>query len=144
MKIGATYQKIELSYESFSAQCGISPEQARNFSVEAHVNFVNNQLSYQLQGYLLGKKHVTGYPLYVEAPDTWWQHFKLSWPAWMQRRWPCRMKKIEAGFETTEVRICPHLDICHGPETRGIHIAWMHQPLHREHQGEASVDAQRP
>lgn len=41
----------------------------------------------------------------VKHPETWWQHLKLSLPAWYQKRWPAQMVDtvIEVGFRSYDL-----------------------------------------
>lgn len=112
--------KVIVNKMRMKAGVRISPELMHSLSVERFTNHVADELIYQLEILLAGKKETLikeekreiGA---ISVPTSWWQHFKHDcFPSWLLKHFPPKYERKtiyineKKYYETTN--ICPHVD----------------------------------
>jgi len=108
---GRTFDRVLLNKILFEARQRIDVPLGRVFDLLPDIGY---GLALSLRGYVWGQKlqheKVT---LVVEVPATWWQHLKQAcharrWcPAWVRRRWPVVLQKVEQTHTFETVALLP-------------------------------------
>lgn len=101
------------------------PGAAANLELRTRIDRLRDGLFLQLRTWLLKAPHPAKM-VTLNAPATWWDHFKVRWfPEWLNRRYPVRYG-YETEYEYGPIYVCPHANI-KWPANSDIHISWMLQ-----------------
>ena len=103
------YEEVVLPALKVATQSALTGQfLASNADLRMHHDFMRDELVFQLTSYVLSEE-VPGewrYTYYV--PASWWDHFKLAWPRWLERRFPARFESRHATRILDYNRTWPH------------------------------------
>lgn len=105
-------EKIKLAFtEKLSRLAFAELSEAEVRFEEIADDFIRNQLTMVVQGYLWGE---SGPTQTISYPETWWDAFKERWfPQWLLSRYPIRYRHHEISLKT----LYPHFRISMPRET---------------------------